>query len=411
MTKLRVYAYNFETEIWIQYDLCTFFRVLQGCSLSMHLILVVTSIQLRMSRARKESAIHMLLIMCIQWTSLAVIIVNATALYSLKSSEKSAQGLVSQQGGLIDYILVVLGSSSFIVATFFLFYHLHLYFRIINEQHQSFSPPRTLSAIEVILCVIFIVLWTAVVSLILTYSKDSSSPCKLYNDNSNATHGESCKLLDTTITLGSWALVLLATLFLLIRSPLPPTTIFTIQAPRQAPTIITASTSSIASQPSRSFYLGQQGNKINPTSIDEGLCIESVTSENQVSLPKSGSLQLLVSSRASEEGSRSDLSGFRISNDNHRLIHPSMLYQPCRKSPSSLSIEIYNHNNRRIIQPSINLASSPSQSSRTDTPESSIVSSSVSPEIVSINLDALPVIQVGTLSHIDISFLAQLSQD
>ncbi|OBZ89662.1 hypothetical protein A0J61_02295 [Choanephora cucurbitarum] len=369
-----------------------------------------------MSRAHKESAIHMLLIMIIQWTSLAVIILNATALYSLKSSEKSTQGLVSQQGGLIDYILVVLGSSSFIIATSFLFYHLHLYLQKINEPHQGFSPPRTSSAVEIIFSVVFIVVWTAVVSLILTYSKDSSSHCKFYDDVDNPTRNDVCKLFDTTMILaftviGSWALVLLAMLFFLIRSPLPPTTIFTIQAPHQTPTIITTSTPSITSQPSRSFYLNQQSNKINPTSVDEGLCIDSFAYDSQIISPKSSSLKLLMSSRASEEGHLSKLPSFYINGDNSRFAQSSMLYQPCSKSPSSLSIEIFNHNNQKMMPPSLNSTNSPSQNSRTDTPESSVISSSVSPEIVSINLDTLPVIQVGTLSHIDISFLAQLSQE
>jgi hypothetical protein len=129
-----------------------------------------------MTRARKESAFHLALLVLVQWISLAVVILNATALYLLRSSKHS--GLVNVYSSPADYMLLILGSLSFVGSTMYLFLHLHLYFRIIDD--HPFTPPKTMSAIEVIMGVISIALWTVTTSVVLTHSqgKIKSIVCK-----------------------------------------------------------------------------------------------------------------------------------------------------------------------------------------------------------------------------------------
>lgn len=120
-----------------------------------------------MTRARKESAFHLALLVLVQWISLAVVILNATALYLLRSAKHS--GLVNVYSSPADYMLLILGSLSFVGSTIYLFLHLHLYFQIMDD--YTFTPPKSMSAIEVIMAVISIALWTVATSVILTHSQ------------------------------------------------------------------------------------------------------------------------------------------------------------------------------------------------------------------------------------------------
>ncbi|KAI8074310.1 uncharacterized protein B0P05DRAFT_588619 [Gilbertella persicaria] len=234
--------------------------------------------------------------------------------------------------------------------------------------HQSFSPPRTLSAIEVVLSVISIALWTVVVSLILTYSQEPSAHCKFNNPVHYSDHHDVCELFHTTLMLafaavGSWVLALLATLFFLIRSPIPPTTIFTIEAPHRSPNVMTVSSPSLASQPSRSYYLGHH-NKINPIHPNPE---ETKFNANAHSL-------LLTSE---EEEDNEELGS--------AIISSTTYYQPTRSS--------YHLTESILYQSQVNSQRSLS------TMESMLAG------IQTIDLDDLPIIKVGTLSHIDVSFL------
>jgi hypothetical protein len=121
-----------------------------------------------MTRARKESALHLALLVLVQWISLAVVILNATALYLLRSSQHS--GLVdTTQSNPADYMLLILASSSFVGSTVFLLLHLQLHFQIIDD--HPFSLPKSLSATEMMISVISIALWTVATSVILTHSQ------------------------------------------------------------------------------------------------------------------------------------------------------------------------------------------------------------------------------------------------
>lgn len=124
-----------------------------------------------MARARKESALHLALLVLAQFISLAVIILNATALYLLRTSQYT--GIVKTYSSPADYALLILATISFIASTAFLFLHLHLYFRIMDD--HPFSPPKPLSAAEVIVAVISIALWTVATSVILTHSQGTPS--------------------------------------------------------------------------------------------------------------------------------------------------------------------------------------------------------------------------------------------
>lgn len=120
-----------------------------------------------MTRARKESAFHLSLLVLVQWISLAVVILNATALFLLRGSQHT--GLVIIHSSPADYMLLILGSLSFVGSSSLLLLHLHFHFRIMDD--GTFTPPRTLSATEVIMSVISIALWTVATSLILTHSQ------------------------------------------------------------------------------------------------------------------------------------------------------------------------------------------------------------------------------------------------
>lgn len=126
-----------------------------------------------LTRARKESALHLSLLVLVQWISLAVVILNATALFLLSGSQHS--GLVNVQSSPADYMLLILGSLSFIGSSILLLLHLNFHFRIMDD--GSFTPPRALSATEVIMSVISIALWTVATSLILTHSQGNYIPC------------------------------------------------------------------------------------------------------------------------------------------------------------------------------------------------------------------------------------------
>lgn len=126
-----------------------------------------------LTRARKESAFHLALLVLVQWISLAVVILNATALFLLKGSEHS--GLVNTISSPADYMLIILGSLSFVGSSILLLAHLHIHFRIFDD--SPYAPPKGLSASEIILSVISLALWTVATALILTRSQGTNLSC------------------------------------------------------------------------------------------------------------------------------------------------------------------------------------------------------------------------------------------
>ncbi|KAI8988938.1 hypothetical protein BDB01DRAFT_849042 [Pilobolus umbonatus] len=231
-----------------------------------------------MSRARKESAFHLALLVLVQWISLAVVILNGTALHLLDGTS----GVVHSPSTPADYMLLILGVLSFIGSTIILLLHFYLYYRLnFNEEQLIFSPPKSISAAEVILSVAFIVLWTVTTSIILSQTEDSDSPCRSPEAIDRATIVQLvnvCELFDTTILLaylavGSWVLILLVTLFILIRSPDPPTAIFTIETPEQFSQQMLVSLPTDYPEdpraPLKPYYLGHHTSRITPVDIPQ----------------------------------------------------------------------------------------------------------------------------------------------
>ncbi|KAI9476294.1 MAG: hypothetical protein EXX96DRAFT_294545 [Benjaminiella poitrasii] len=389
-----------------------------------------------MARARKESAFHLTLLVLVQWISLAVIILNATSLYLLRRTSQ-LPAIVSTHSSAADYMLIILGSVSFVGATIYLVLHLHLYFRL-GHVDQPFSPPRSISATEVIMSVLLIALWTVATSIILTHSQ-ATSPCRFINNILTHYHSDVCELFNTGLMLafaavGGWVLVLLATLFILIRSPIPPTTIFTIEAPPQRfsqPMFIShpdkAYYSANQEQPSRPYYLGHyhQSNKIKPISFSsngfsqlqlkkeiDSISLEShrkrhisAAEPNTVEIEQQPSsiISGYIASTKNDDGKRRDdeiieSTMIKTMTQSNNAEHNYYGYQsqhvhPLSPPTASSSASFYT--------PSCNLISvSDSQSSFPSLSTLDSIYKGYQP----IKFD-LPVIRVGMLSQIDVSFL------
>ncbi|KAK4510144.1 bem46 protein, variant [Mucor velutinosus] len=387
-----------------------------------------------MTRARKESAFHLALLVLVQWISLAVVILNATALYLLRSAKHS--GLVNVYSSPADYMLLILGSLSFVGSTVYLFLHFHLYFRIIDE--YPFTPSKSMSAVEVMMAVILIALWTVATSVILTHSQEATSPCRFTSSFYTHNHSDICELFDTTLMLafaavGGWVLVLLATLFILIRSPIPPTTIFTIEAPPQRfsqPMVVSLPDEAYCHSghpPSRPYYMGHynNNNKIRPVS-------EDMDAEQQIILATNNSSQR--NKRKSMMTSSNSASSVHASTSRFAIEHV-VLDDAANDDLASAtaSSNIYSHYYSSYYQPQHILLSSPSNTNSSGINNATSASSYYSsrcqiPQVESqrtfqslstiesayrsgcqpIQFD-LPIIQVGMLSHIDVSFLQKKS--
>ncbi|KAL7325885.1 hypothetical protein PS15p_208309 [Mucor circinelloides] len=388
-----------------------------------------------MTRARKESAFHLALLVLVQWISLAVVILNATALYLLRSAKHS--GLVNSYSSPADYMLLILGSLSFVGSTIYLFLHLHLYFRIIDD--YPFTPPKSMSAIEVIMAVISIALWTVATSVILTHSQ-ATSPCRFTSSLYTHNHSDICELFDTTLMLafaavGGWVLVLLATLFILIRSPIPPTTIFTIEAPPQRfsqPMVVSLPDEAYCQSgnpPSRPYYMGHynnnNNNKIRPVSEDIDAQQQIILATNNS--PQRNKRKSMMVSDHSGSSIHASTSRFTIE---HVLLDDEAGEDLASATASS---NINNHYYSSYYQPQHMPLSSPSNTNSSATNNTTSASSYYSsrcqiPQVESqrtfqslstiesaygggyqpIQFD-LPIIQVGMLSHIDVSFLQKKS--
>ncbi|KAI8642899.1 hypothetical protein BD408DRAFT_166181 [Parasitella parasitica] len=366
-----------------------------------------------MTRARKESALHLALLVLVQWISLAVVILNATALYLLQTSKQS--GLVNLYASPADYMLLILGSLSFIGSTVYLFLHLHLYFQIVND--HPFTPPKTLTAIEVIMAVISIALWTVATSVILTHSQESASP--------------------SFAAVGGWVLVLLATLFTLIRSPIPPTTIFTIEAPPQRfsqPMVVSLPEEAYYGSDhlpaaSRPYYLGHyttsNSNKIRPVSEDQDARQKMIlATNNSPQRNKRKSMMIHHSGNASGSSIHASSSKFAVErvlldDDDNELAsaatssniqnYYSSYYQPQHMPLSSLSntnSSMTNNSTSASSYYSSRWQMPHTESQRTLQSLSTIESLYGRSQPMQFDL---PIIQVGMLSHIDASFLHKRS--
>ncbi|KAI9252743.1 hypothetical protein EDC94DRAFT_620532 [Helicostylum pulchrum] len=343
-----------------------------------------------MTRARKESAFHLALLVLVQWISLAVVILNATALFLLRTVQHS--GLVTTHSSPADYILLILGSLSFIISSIFLLMHLQLHFHIIDD--IPFTPPRVLSATEVIISVISIALWTVATSIILAHSQDTS-PCQFTSSLYTKNHSDVCELFDTTLMLafaavGSWVLALLATLFILIRSPIPPTTIFTIEAPPQRfsqPMSVSLPGEVYYQEPTtRPYYLGHHSNKVRPLKDDSTRADKN------------------SSNATSSSGSRTRQTIMMLPDQQDSMAHTRYYcYQPER----NLALSSPSENNTTTEESSSSYYSSRCQIPQVESQRTLSTLDSIFTGYPPIQLD-LPIIQLGGISRMDISFLKRI---
>lgn len=232
--------------------------------------------------------------------------------------------------------------------------------------------------------------------------------------------------------VGGWVLVLLATLFILIRSPIPPTTIFTIEAPPQRfsqPMVVSFPDEAYhqsGQPPSRPYYMGHyiNNNKIRPVS-------EDIDAQQQIISPSNSSPQrnkrrnvvLHNSGNASESPIQATTSKFTIGHvllddevgDDGDLIsatassnvnnYYSSYYQPQHmplSSPSNTNSSATNNTTSASSYYSSRCQIPQVESQRTIQSLSTIDSVFSGFQPIQFNL---PIIQVGMLSHIDVSFL------
>jgi hypothetical protein len=175
---------------------------------------------------------------------------------------------------------------------------------------------------------------------------------------------------------------LLATLFILIRSPIPPTTIFTIEAPPQRfsqTTIVSLPDEIYSSSQSRPYYLGHHQNTIGPMNGPHLLMAPGGTKA--------------------------------ISNSTSSARQTIMMVPPTAEGPGEY---YYQPNMQALSSPSLNNttteegSSSSYNSSRLPHIESQISTlDSIFTGYPPIQLD-LPIIQLGTISQMDISFLEKI---
>ncbi|GAN04875.1 hypothetical protein MAM1_0075d04341 [Mucor ambiguus] len=295
-----------------------------------------------------------------------------------------------------------------------------------------------MSAIEVIMAVISIALWTVATSVILTHSQEATSPCRFTSSLYTHNHSDICELFDTTLMLafaavGGWVLVLLATLFILIRSPIPPTTIFTIEAPPQRfsqPMVVSLPDEAYCQPghpPSRPYYMGHynHNNKIRPVSEDMDAQQQIILATNNS--PQRNKRKSMMISSSGPSSVHASTSRFTIE---HVVLDDEMNDDLASATPSS---NIHNRYYSSYYQPQHMPLSSPSNTNSSATNNTTSASSYYSsrcqiPQVESqrtfqslstiesvyhggyqpVQFD-LPIIQVGMLSHIDVSFLQKKS--
>lgn len=108
-----------------------------------------------MQKTRQNAVIHIPLLVFIQWTSIAVIGLNAVALGSISGD----QGLLDMKSGSQDYLLLVLGGLSLLSSSFLICLYLHTYFHLINNERSA--PSRTILTAELAAGILLVALWAS----------------------------------------------------------------------------------------------------------------------------------------------------------------------------------------------------------------------------------------------------------
>lgn len=187
---------------------------------------------------------------------------------------------------------------------------------------------------------------------------------------------------------------MLATLFILIRSPIPPTTIFTIEAPPQRfsqpmsvslPDEIYSQTQEPATRP---YYLGSHGNRVRPLNQNDAPPI----------------LVTVDKERSNTTGSSSSSTATRqtimLLADQQDYPSRYYYYQPQR----NLVLSSPSVNNTTTEESSSSYYSSRCQIPHVESQRTISTMDSIFTGYPPIQLD-LPIIQLGGISQMDISFL------
>ncbi|CAO3651835.1 unnamed protein product [Cunninghamella blakesleeana] len=165
---------------------------------------------------KQDGIIHICILVIIQWISIAVIVLNQLVL----KSNHSKESIISDQVGLQDILLLVLGVSSFLASALPFSLHLYMYYR--SPGIKSFAPKKIVLITEMSVSVVMIGLWSATSAIVFTHFR-VLSPCR-FNvvEDQNA-----CKLLNMAIitgivALGGWVILLIAASISMTRLPTMP---------------------------------------------------------------------------------------------------------------------------------------------------------------------------------------------
>ncbi|CAO3601048.1 unnamed protein product [Absidia cylindrospora] len=166
---------------------------------------------------------HVCCLALLQWLSVAVVVLNTIALHMAHNEPQLKGTLVSSQPGLQDSLLVLLGIVSFLAASLPL--ALHFFVSCRQYHHTSpIVPTKMVLVSEMSIGVIMIILWTAVVSIVMTHFHVSSH-CRLDVIRNAA----ACQMLDKTIIVGcvsiaGWGLLLIIASICIATHPSPSAT-------------------------------------------------------------------------------------------------------------------------------------------------------------------------------------------
>lgn len=106
----------------------------------------------------------------IQWLSIAVIVLNASA---LNASKDSNQGLImASETGPQDFIMLIMSATSLFCVSLLLCLYLQLFFRLMGN--KPFSLSKSVLYVEVAFSLIVISLWTAATVIVLKHFNGSN---------------------------------------------------------------------------------------------------------------------------------------------------------------------------------------------------------------------------------------------
>jgi hypothetical protein len=118
---------------------------------------------------KKHAVLQIVLLFVIQWLSVAVIILNALALDSVKDSDQNL--IIATKTGPQEFILLVIGAVSLFTSSLLLCAYLHILFRLLGNQPTTSS--KKVLVTEIVLSFIIIALWTTS-SIIISIHFDST---------------------------------------------------------------------------------------------------------------------------------------------------------------------------------------------------------------------------------------------